>query len=161
MTARRWLLTANSTIAGVLGLATVGLMFGRDVDAPKTMATMVLMFVLPAVLAAAVATWKIGWRGLQRPAQSPGGVLVLAIWTTLTAFASYFLMVALLVWPWTLLIAQPDGTSMMEALRTGVLVGGLAMLIATVLGLLPAVALCWWTSTLATRRRQLELTNSP
>lgn len=159
MTARRWLLTANSMIAGVLGLAVIAIMFGREVEAPKAMATMVLMFVLPAVLAAALATWKVAWRDLRRPGQSPGGALMLAIWTTLAAFAVYFLMVTLLVLPLTMLIAQPANISMMEALGSGLQIGTTVLTIATVLGFLPAVALTWWTSTIATRRRLLELAN--
>ncbi len=160
MTARHWLLTANSSIAGVLGLAVVALLFGRDVDAPKAMATMVLMFVVPAVLAAALATWKVGWRRLEKPTQATGGALLLAIWTTLMAFAIYFLTVALLIMPWAIMIAKPQNTSMMEALGSSFLVGGVALTFATVIGFLPAVALCWWTSALATRRRQLELAHS-
>ncbi|MGQ0801253.1 MAG: hypothetical protein ACT4NL_14240 [Pseudomarimonas sp.] len=161
MTAQRWLVTANSSIAGVLGLLVVGLLFGGDVYAPKAMATMVLMFVLPAVLAAALATWKVGGRRLQRPTQAAGGALMLAIWTTLIAYAIYFLIVGLIGVPWAMMIAQSQNTSMWEALTSGFLVGGVALAIATVLGFLPAVGLCWWTSTLATRRRLLELANEP
>lgn len=157
MTARHMLLFSNTTIAAVLGMISTALWLGFRSAMQDTYAAALGLFVLPAMLASALATCWVGWRGLERAAIRRQGAFVLALNTTLTGFGLFFVLVALVVWPATSLYLLADEVVLADMLAQGLVIAIVASLFCLGMGLLPAVALSWWASSHAIRRRRAEL----
>jgi len=158
MTARAWLMSANTSSAALVGLLALLLWQGWRVDRWDANGLVLVMFVAPAVLAAALATAWVGWSALARQASAATSALLLALKTVLAAFALYFLLVTLVVWPWTVLMVDPGFSEGLGGIvLSGFFVGLLALVFGLLLGLLPALLLCWPISAHALRLRSAEL----
>jgi len=159
MSARLWWLLANAAIPAALGGGVVvfGLHGGTETE---SFLFGIGAFVLPAVLASALATVVWGWRRLDRSSERKAGSLLLAAQTVALGFALFFVAVAL-IWPLVHVLGASPTATLSSGLAQGVTVGIFAVGFAVVVGSAPALALCWWTTRLALRRRRAERAGAP
>ena len=149
MSARGIWLVENMLVAVIAGAAVATLLGART---GRDMAFALAVFVAPAAIAAALATAGWGWRRLDALAPRPAAALWLSAQLSVIGFIAFGLLLAGVVWP-GLALLSPSTMPLDNVLGQSLFVGLVAVGVAAVLGGMPALLLCWWTTWRALRRK--------